>query len=162
MTRTDWYALHVVGDYAKHLRRSGLDPFVPTEERITYARRHHATIRRRTERPLFPGLAFVHMATPRWHKVLAVPCVTGVFMPYGEPYRFLSADMVTLGALGNRPALLPYSRGDAVRFVTGPLVDVTMKVADVDFRRGEVKLLAEIMGRVAEISARAGDVRKCA
>jgi transcription antitermination factor NusG len=162
MTRTDWYALHVVGDYGKHLRRAGLDPFVPTEERITYARRHHATIRRRTERPLFPGLAFVHMATPRWHKVLAIPCVTGVFMPYGEPYRFLSDDMVTLGALGNRPALLPYSRGDAVRFVTGPLVDYDFSVKSVDFRENEVRLLREIMGRVVEIEARAGDVRRCA
>jgi transcription antitermination factor NusG len=46
--------------------------------------------------------------------------------------------------------------------VTGPMVDVNFTVADVDFRRGEVRLLAEIMGRVAEISARAGDVRRCA
>jgi transcription antitermination factor NusG len=64
--------------------------------------------------------------------------------------------------LGNRPALLPYGKGDAVHFVTGPLVDYDFSVKSVDFRENEVKLLREIMGRIVEIDARAGDVRRCA
>lgn len=161
--RSNWHALHVGPHAERWLRRFGLDPLIPTERRITYARRHHASIRRREERPLFPGLAFVELADPiPWHKVLAIPFVHGVFSPYGEPYRFRGEDMAILGALADRPALMPYRRGDTVRFVSGPMREVEFSVADVDFRKGEVKLLAEIMGRVAEISGRASDVRKCA
>lgn len=163
MTRTNWHALHVGGHAERWLRRYGLDTMIPVERRISYARRHHASLRRKTERPLFPGLAFVELADPiRWDLILAIPFVRGIFAPYGEPYRFRAADMTILGALADRPALMPYSRGDRVRFLNGPMREVDFEVGDVDFRAGEVRLLAEIMGRVAEIRARAGDVRRCA
>jgi transcription antitermination factor NusG len=143
------------------MRRFGLEPFVPTEERILYVNRHHTRRKQRTTRPLFPGLAFVELADPiRWDKVLAIPCVAGIFAPFGDPYRFLEADMVILGALADRPAMMPYDKGDSVRFVTGPMRDIDMTVASVDFRRGEVKLLADILGRITEINGRAGDVRR--
>lgn len=168
--RSDWYALHVTGltNVAENqasgplrwIRRFGLDPFVPTERKIMFARRHHAQIKRRIEQPMFPGLVFVQLAKPEWHKVLAIPFVTGVFSPYGEPYRFLAEDMAVLGQMHKRPAAMPYGAGDKVRFVSGPMLEVDFSVADVDFRKGEVKLLADVMGRIAEIRARASEVRK--
>jgi transcription antitermination factor NusG len=164
-TLTDWYALHVFGNYDRWLRRHGLEPMVPTERRITYTTRHHASLRRRTETPLFPGLAFVEIPPDgrgevRWDRILAIPFVRSVFAPHGIPHQFRAADMAILGELGNRPAVLPYGKGDGVRFVSGPMRDVDFTVASVDFRAGEVKLLAEIMGRVAEITGRASDVRR--
>lgn len=170
--KTDWHALHIAPDAPGWLRKYGLDPLIPTERRLAYTRRHHASLRRREDRPLFPGLAFVEIGKAhrnprgdiRWDRILAIPRVTGIFAPHGEPYAFREADMLILGDLAKRPELLPYYRGDRVRVVSGPYARayaaVDFDVADVDFRAGEVRLLAEIMGKVAEFKARSGDVRK--
>ena len=157
---SEWYALHVSGHYDRWMRRHGLTPFVPTEEKLIYVSRHHTRRKRRVSRPLFPGLAFVNLAEPvRWDKVLAIPFVHRAFSPYGQPYRFRAEDMEIINGIAVAAPKLPYKDGDTVRFVSGPLREMPLTVVSVDFDKGEVRLLSEIMGRVAEISAKASDVR---
>jgi transcription antitermination factor NusG len=143
------------------MRRYGLVPFVPIERKTTFASRYQFSAKRRLEQPMFPGLAFVQLAAPiAWHKILAIPFVHGVFSPYGEPYRFLARDVDVLRLLAGLPPTMPYETGDNVRFISGPLKSQPLVVASVDFARDECRVLADIMGRVTEIRARAGDVRK--
>jgi transcription antitermination factor NusG len=157
--RTHWHALHVHGHYDRWMRRHGLVPFVPTEERILYVSKLHR--KRRTLQPIFPGLAFVCLEPPvDWFRILQIPFVRRPFAPYGEPYQFTESDVNDLRRLAGLPVAMPYAKGDVVRFVSGPLKDTPFEVARVDFQRDDADLLANILGRITRISARASQLRK--
>ena len=156
-----WYALHTYAGYeesvAKNLEQRidslGMQDkifqvLVPKEKKIKIKGGKRYTV----EDKLYPGYVLVEMIVTddSWYVVRNTPNVTG-FIGSGTTPTPISEDeiKVLMGRMGvEEPKYkIEFKIGDHVKITDGPFKDFDGKVAEIDEKRGRIKVLVTMFGR---------------
>ncbi len=156
-----WYALHTYAGYeesvAKNLEQRidslGMQDkifqvLVPKEKKIKIKSGKRYTV----EDKLYPGYVLVEMIVTddSWYVVRNTPNVTG-FIGSGTTPTPISEDeiKVLMDRMGvEEPKYkIEFKIGDHVKITDGPFKDFDGKVAEIDEKRGKVKVLVTMFGR---------------
>ncbi|MFH1611856.1 MAG: transcription termination/antitermination protein NusG [bacterium] len=157
----NWYVLHTYAGYeeavARNLRQRiesmGMEDkifnvLVPTEKKIKIkgGKRHVV------EEKVYPGYVLVEMIVTddSWYVVRNTPRVTG-FIGAGTVPTPISKEEIE--SLQKRMGVeepkykIDVKVGDAVKIVDGPFKDFDGKIAEIDEKRGKIKVLVSMFGR---------------
>lgn len=156
-----WYAIHTYAGYeesvAKNLEQRtdslGMQEkifrvLVPKEKKIKIKGGKRYTV----EEKIYPGYVLVEMVVTddSWYVVRNTPNVTG-FIGSGTTPTPISEDEINI--LMDRMGVeepkykIEFKVGDHVKITDGPFKDFDAKVAEIDEKRGKVKVLVTMFGR---------------
>ena len=156
-----WYAIHTYSGYeesvAKNLEQridslgmqdKILRVLVPKEKKIKIKGGKRYTV----EDKLYPGYVLVEMIVTddSWYVVRNTPNVTGFIGSGTVPTPVSDEEMqVLMGRMGvEEPKYkIEFKIGDHVKITDGPFKDFDAKVAEIDEKRGKVKVLVMMFGR---------------
>lgn len=124
------------------------DIVVPTERVIETKGGEKVQVEKR----IFPGYILVKMilTDESWSLVKNTPGVTGFVGSENKPTPLTQAevDRILHTPRAEKPkAKAEFSVGDQVRVVSGPLVDYTGEVAEVNVEQNKLKVMVSIFGR---------------
>lgn len=157
----NWYVLHTYAGYeeavARNLRQriesmsmedKIFNVLVPTEKKIKIkgGKRHIV------EEKIYPGYVLVEMIVTdnSWYVVRNTPRVTG-FIGAGTVPTPISKEEIE--SLQKRMGVeepkykIDVQVGDAVKIVDGPFKDFDGKIAEIDEKKGKIKVLVSMFGR---------------
>ncbi len=157
----NWYVLHTYSGYEEAVARNlkqrieslGMEDkifnvLVPTEKKIKIrgGKRHVV------EEKVYPGYVLVEMVVTddSWYVVRNTPRVTG-FIGAGTVPTPISPEEIK--SLQKRMGVeepeykIDFAVGDMVKIVDGPFKDSDGKIAEIDEKRGKVKVLVSMFGR---------------
>jgi transcription antitermination factor NusG len=130
--RKAWYAIRVKPKFEKAvslgLRGKGYEEFLPLRQSRTHVRHRTKTI----ELPLFPGYLFCRFEEAHRLPVLTTPGVFHILSRGGHLAPVPDEEIESLQVIVRSKLPLeelPYTRGDKVRIVTGPLAGVEGSVS---------------------------------
>ena len=156
-----WYAIHTYAGYENAVGRNlkqrieslGMgdkifNVIVPIEKKIKIKGGKRYTV----EDKIYPGYVLVEMIVTddSWYVVRNTPRVTG-FIGSGTTPTPVSEDeiQILMGRMGvEEPKYkIEFKIGDHVKITDGPFKDFDGKVAEIDEKRGKVKVLVTMFGR---------------
>ena len=151
---TAWYVVHThtqaEAKALDHLRRQGYQAYLPRYRKWRRHARRHELVRR----PLFPRYLFValDLLQQRWRPILSTAGVCSLVRHGDEPTAVLPGlvealqDRERTGAFDETATAARLRRGDPVRVLSGPFVDLVGQfcgLADAE----RVYVLLELLGR---------------
>lgn len=168
-----WYVVHTLAG-SEHKVKANLERritsmgmqdqifrvVVPMEETIEVRRGR----KRFTKRKIFPGYVMVEMVMNdrSWYVVRNTPGVTG-FVGSGMRPEPLSDEEVKVilrqTGIEKKPRL-DIEKGEVVKVISGPFLNYTGAVENVDHERGKVTVLLSIFGRETPVELEFSDVEK--
>ncbi|MCX6090300.1 MAG: transcription termination/antitermination protein NusG [Candidatus Atribacteria bacterium] len=169
-----WYVVHTLAG-SEHKVKANLERriasmgmqdqifrvIVPMEETIEVKRGK----KRFTKKKVFPGYVMVEltMNDRSWYVVRNTPGVTG-FVGSGFRPEPLSGEEVKVilrqtGVEKGRPRL-DIEKGETVKVVSGPFLNYTGAVENVDQERGKITVLLSIFGRETPVELEFSDIEK--
>jgi transcriptional antiterminator RfaH len=149
-TAVPWYVVyskpHREAMAEAHLRRKGLEVFLPRLELPDYA------TQRRPSVPLFPGYLFVQADLGRRaHDVMWTPGVKSLVGPNGVPapldaqvVAFLKRNATADGHLRARSDL---RRGQEVEIIAGPMAGLIAIIEDPPDAQGRIRVLMRLLNQ---------------
>ena len=119
--------------------------------------------------PLFPGYLFVEMdpGESRWRSINSTLGVNHLLSQNDRPSPIDESIITRIHDAENGAGhiqlhkLFPFSSGDEVRFVDGPLADSPGKVRQIE-DQDRVAVLLKILGREIEVAVRPGEILRAA
>jgi len=156
-----WYAIHTYSGYEESVAKSleqridslGMQEkilrvLVPKEKKIKIKGGKRYTV----EDKIYPGYVLVEMIVTddSWYVVRNTPNVTGFIGSGTVPTPVSEEEMqVLMGRMGvEEPKYkIEFKVGDHVKITDGPFKDFDGKVAEIDEKRGKVKVLITMFGR---------------
>ena len=156
-----WYAVHTYSGHenkvmtnimrqadARNLRNKIFDIKVPTETEI----RNRAGKRQSVKRKVFPGYVLIQMVLDEetWHLVRSTTGVTGFVSSGNKPVPLQDKEIQVIMQTEEGTAVKPktqWSKGDAVRVVSGPFAGLAGKIDDVNIDKEKLRVLISIFGR---------------
>ena len=157
----NWYVIHTYSGYedavAKNLKQRieslGMEDkifnvIVPKEKKIKIKNGKRKTV----EEKIYPGYVLVEMIVTddSWYVVRNTPNVTGFIGSGTVPTPVSDEEIqVLMGRMGvEEPKYkIEFKVGDHVKITDGPFKDFDGKVAEIDEKRGKVKVLVMMFGR---------------
>ena len=157
----NWYALHTYSGYEEAVARNlkqrvesmGMEDkifnvLVPTEKKIKIK----AGKRQVVEEKIYPGYVLVEMVVTddSWYVVRNTPNVTGFIGSGTIPTPISDEEMkILMQRMGvEEPKYeIELKVGDHVKITDGPFKDFDGKVAEIDEKRGKIKVLVTMFGR---------------
>ena len=170
----NWYALHTYSGYedtvARNLRQrieslgmqdKVFDVLVPTERKIKIV----GGKRKIVEEKIYPGYVLVNMIVTddSWYVVRNTPRVTGFVGSGNTPVPISKQEMEVLKkrmAVKEPEYKIEVALGDMVKIKSGPFRDFDGKIAEIDEKRGKVKVLVEMFGRETPVELDYLEVKK--
>lgn len=171
--KPEWYVLHTYSGYedtvARNLRQRieslGMKDYifsvmVPTEKKIKIQGGKKKVV----EEKVYPGYVLVQMIVTdeSWYVVRNTPRVTG-FVGAGnipiavDPEKIIQLEKVT----NEEPEYkIEFKSGDSVKIKAGPFRDFNGRVAEIDEKRGRVKVLVDMFGRETPLELSYFEVQK--
>ncbi len=156
-----WFVIHSYSGYENKVKQNlehriksmGMEDtifqvVVPTEEEIELKDGQRRTVERR----IFPGYVLVEMVLTdeSWYVVRNTPGVTG-FVSSGDkpaPLKPEEVEKIVKRMEAESPRLkVSFDKGQKVRITSGPFMDFTGNVDDVDEERGKLHVLVSFFGR---------------
>lgn len=100
------------------------------------------------ERKIFPGYVFIKMVytDESWYVVRNIRGCTGFVGPSSKPVPLTDAEAEKMG-VETRKVEVPYSVGDSVRIIDGPLEDFVARVEKIDIENNSVCVVVSMFGR---------------
>ena len=100
------------------------------------------------ERKLFPGYVFIKMVytDESWYVVKNIRGCTGFVGPESKPVPLTDEEAEKMG-VETRSVEVPYSVGDAVRIIDGPLEELVGNVESIDIENNSVRVIVSMFGR---------------
>ncbi len=152
-----WYVVHTYSGYEnkvasnlqttvenRNLHHLFDDIKVPTEivEEITDGKT------KEVERKIFPGYVFIKMVytDESWYVVKNIRGCTGFVGPESKPVPLTDEEAEKMG-VETRSVEVPYSVGDAVRIIDGPLEELVGNVESIDIENNSVRVIVSMFGR---------------
>ena len=152
-----WYVVHTYSGYEnkvasnlqttvenRNLHHLFDDIKVPTEivEEITDGKA------KEVERKIFPGYVFIKMVytDESWYVVKNIRGCTGFVGPESKPVPLTDEEAEKMG-VETRSVEVPYSVGDPVRIIDGPLEDLVGNVETIDIENNSVRVIVSMFGR---------------
>lgn len=152
-----WYVVHTYSGYEnkvasnlkttvenRNLHHLFDDIKVPTEivEEITDGKT------KEVERKIFPGYVFIKMVytDESWYVVKNIRGCTGFVGPESKPVPLTDEEAEKMG-VETRTVEVPYSVGDPVRIIDGPLEDLVGNVETIDIENNSVRVIVSMFGR---------------
>tara|TARA_B100000767_G_C19539831_1_gene440255 strand:+ start:140 stop:649 length:510 start_codon:yes stop_codon:yes gene_type:complete len=133
----------------KNLNQQGFKTFLPLENVTKYKNQQFIS----TQRPLFPGYMFVAFERENmfWHKINSTYGVSKLLTHNNQPHIIPDALIFSIMARCNlEGVLLPskkFSKGDDVRFISGPFHNFLATVENID-KNQRIWVLMDLMGQV--------------
>lgn len=161
MAEPKWYVINTYSGHENKARANLLhrieslnqrgyffDVVVPSEQVVETKGGEKVQVEKR----IFPGYVLVNMVLTdeSWSLVKNTPGVTGFVGSENKPTPLTAAevDRILHTSTVEKPkAKAEFSVGDQVRVVSGPLVDYTGEVAEVNAEQGKLKVMLSIFGR---------------
>ncbi|MCL2003861.1 MAG: transcription termination/antitermination protein NusG [Oscillospiraceae bacterium] len=153
-----WYVVHTYSGYEKKVAATIdktvenrklhdfiLEVSVPTEEVTELT----ADGKKKTvERKMFPGYVLIKMVMTdeSWHAVRNTRGVTGFVGPGSKPIPLTEAEVAALG-VEKREIIVPYSSGDSVKIIDGPLTTFIGTVEEIETEKNRVRVVISLFGR---------------
>lgn len=170
-----WYAIQVFAGSEQAIKRAILEIaqnnnieekikeiIVPTEDVIEVKNGK----KKITERSLYPGYAFAHLAldTHLWHLIQSLPKV-GRFIGENKKPTALSEkdiELILEKALkkGSPKPKIYFETGESVRIIEGPFANFTGVVEEYDMEHGKLRLNVSIFGRSTPVEILYSQVEK--
>ncbi|MBI2914541.1 MAG: transcription termination/antitermination protein NusG [Firmicutes bacterium] len=156
-----WYVIHTYSGYENKVRANlerrvesmGMEDkvfriLVPTEEEIDFKEGK----KRITKKKVFPGYVLVEMVMTddSWYVVRNTPGVTGFVGSGARPVPLDEAEVkAILRQMGFDEAKprVAFQAGDPVRVRSGPFVNFTGAIDDVNLEKGKLRVMVSMFGR---------------
>lgn len=172
-TKPQWYVLHTYAGYedtvARNLRQRIeslqmqdyiFNVMVPTEKKIKVQSGKKKVV----EEKVYPGYVLVEMIVTdeSWYVVRNTPRVTG-FVGAGnipipvDPGKITELEKITKEEPEYK---IEFRMGDSVKIKAGPFRDFNGRVAEIDEKRGRVKVLVDMFGRETPLELSYLEVQK--
>lgn len=105
--------------------------------------------KREVERKIFPGYVLVKMVMTNetWYIVRNTRGCTGFVGPESKPVPLTEKEIASLGVDAGAVIELPYTVGDSVKIVDGPLEGFIGTVSEIDTARSKVRVVVSMFGR---------------
>jgi transcriptional antiterminator NusG len=161
MTDKQWYAVHTYSGHenkvktnierraeSMNLRDKISRILVPTETEL----RTRAGKRQEVQRKVFPGYVLIEMVLDEntWYLVKSTTGVTGFVTSGNKPVplqdKEVQAILDAIEAPDRKPKV-KWSKEEVIRVVSGPFMDFTGKVEDINVQKEKIKVLISIFGR---------------
>ena len=161
MAEPKWYVINTYSGHENKARANLLhrieslnqkdyffDVIVPSEQIVETKGGEKVQVEKR----IFPGYVLVNMVLTdeSWSLVKNTPGVTGFVGSENKPTPLtaVEVDRILHTSTVEKPkAKAEFSVGDQVRVVSGPLVDYTGEVAEVNAEQSKLKVMLSIFGR---------------
>lgn len=173
---TQWYVIHTYSGYENKVKANlerrvasmGMSGqifrvVVPTEEEIDFKEGKKRIVKKK----IFPGYVLVEMLLTdgSWYVVRHTPGVTGFVgtgkpVPLGEPEvgRILNQSGVTPG---KKPQpKVAFEVGEEVKVISGPFINFTGTVDEVNAERGKLRVIVSLFGRETPVELNFDQVEK--
>lgn len=159
-TEKQWYVLHTYSGYedsvARNLKHrikslnmegSIFNVVVPREKKIKI----NGGKRKIVEEKIYPGYVLVEMIVNEesWYVARNTPRVTGFIGAGNEPIPVSADKIKELEKITKEEPeyKIEFSKNDSVKIKSGPFRDFTGHIANVDEKRGRIKVLVDMFGR---------------
>lgn len=105
--------------------------------------------KREVERKIFPGYVLVKMVLTNetWYIVRNTRGCTGFVGPESKPVPLTEREIMKLGVEASPSVEVPYSVGDSVKVVDGPLEGFIGTVTEIDTEKNKVFITVSMFGR---------------
>ncbi len=115
---------------------------------------------REVERKIFPGYVLVKMilTNDTWYIVRNTRGCTGFVGPESKPVPLTDAEIAALGIDRGGSVELPYSVGDTVKVVDGPLEGFVGTINEIDEENKKVRVTVSMFGRETPAELSLGQV----
>lgn len=161
MAEPKWYVINTYSGHENKARANLLhrieslnqkdyffDVVVPSEQVVETKGGEKVQVEKR----IFPGYVLVSMVLTdeSWSLVKNTPGVTGFVGSENKPTPLTAAEVdriLHISTVEKPKAKAEFSVGDQVRVVSGPLVDYTGEVAEVNAEQSKLKVMLSIFGR---------------
>lgn len=172
--RPQWYVIHTYSGYENKVKANlerrvesmGMEGkifrvLVPTQEEITYKDGKKKVAKKK----IYPGYVLVEMfmSDDSWYVVRNTPGVTGFVGSGNKPIPLHDSEvqviMRQMGLAEAKPRI-DVEIGDHVRVTSGPFVDFTGVVEDIDPDRGKLRVIASVFGRDTPVELDFSQVEK--
>lgn len=152
-----WYVIHTYSGYEKkvasniektvvnrHLEEYIQEVKVPTEMVVEVKDNK----KREVERKIFPGYVLVKMIMndDSWYAVRNVRGCTGFVGESTKPVPLTDDEVKKLG-VESKKVEVPYALGNTVEILSGPLIEHTGVVEEIDLEKNTVKVVVTMFGR---------------
>jgi transcription termination/antitermination factor nusG len=172
-----WYVVHVYSGFEKkvvsllreyiereHVENSFGQILIPTEEVVDIK----GGKKKISERKFFPGYLLVEMdmTDKTWHLVKSTPKVTGFVggsvhkpIPISQKEVDRILNKVQSGVEKPKPKVM-FGVNESVRVTSGPFVDFSGSIEEVNYERNKLKVLVQIFGRETPVELEFNQVEK--
>ena len=172
-----WYVVHVYSGFEKkvvnllkeHIEREHVEDsfgqiLIPTEEVVDIKDGK----KKISERKFFPGYLLVEMdmTDKTWHLVKSTPKVTGFVggsahkpIPISQKEVDRILNKVQSGVEKPKPKVM-FGVNESVRVTSGPFVDFSGSIEEVNYERNKLKVLVQIFGRETPVELEFNQVEK--
>ncbi len=156
-----WYVIHTYSGYENKVKTNlerrvasmAMEDkifrvLVPTEEEIDFKDGK----KKITKKKVFPGYVLVEMimSDDSWYVVRHTPGVTGFVGSGNKPLPLeeseVEAILQQMGVVEAKPRVA-YQPGDEVQVISGPFVNFTGRIDEVNVERGKLKVIVSMFGR---------------
>lgn len=168
-----WYVLHTYSGYedtvARNLKQRiqslGMQDYifnvmVPTEKKI----KMQGGKKKVVEEKVYPGYVLVEMVVTdeSWYVVRNTPRVTGFVGAGNIPIPVGAKKITELEKIGKEAPeyKIEFKLDDSVKIKAGPFRDFNGRVAEIDEKRGRVKVLVDMFGRETPLELSYLEVQK--
>ena len=172
-----WYVVHVYSGFEnkvvsllreyierEHVENSFGQILIPTEEVVDIK----GGKKKISERKFFPGYLLVEMdmTDKTWHLVKSTPKVTGFVggsahkpIPISQKEVDRILNKVQSGVEKPKPKVM-FGVNESVRVTSGPFVDFSGSIEEVNYERNKLKVLVQIFGRETPVELEFNQVEK--
>mgnify|MGYP001157632878 FL=1 len=169
-----WYVVHTYSGYENKVKTNlerrvesmGMQDkifrvLVPTEEEIDFRDGKKKIVTRK----IFPGYVLVEMimADDSWYVVRNTPGVTGFVGSGNKPIPLDEAEVrAILHGMEEEEARpkVAFEVGDPVRVISGPFVNFTGVIDEVNLERGKLRVVVSMFGRETPVELEFNQVEK--
>ncbi len=169
-----WYVIHTYSGYENKVKANlerrvesmGMEDkifrvLVPTEEEIDFKDGKKKVVKRK----VFPGYVLVDMimSDDSWYVVRNTPGVTGFVGSGSKPIPLKDEEMKGIlkqvGEDEPKPRVA-YQVGQEVKVISGPFVNFTGIIEEVNMERGKLKVIVSMFGRETPMELNFGQVER--
>lgn len=169
-----WYVIHTYSGYENKVKANlerrvesmGMEDkifrvLVPTEEEIDFKDGKKKVVKRK----LFPGYVLVDMimSDDSWYVVRNTPGVTGFVGSGSKPSPLKEEEVRGLLKQADEDEPKPrvaYQVGQEVKVISGPFVNFTGIIEEVNMERGKLKVIVSMFGRETPMELNFGQVER--
>ena len=164
-----WYVVHTYSGYEnavkaaieKFVANRGLEDMIlkieiPME---TVTEVTESGVMKEVERKVFPGYVLLKMVLTddTWHLIRNIRGVTGFVGPEGKPIPLTDEEIRNLNLVQSVEEA-PFSAGDNVKVVSGPMANFTGIVESVDMKERKARVIISMGGRDIPAEIGIGDL----